>query len=73
MYKSLDKRGILTEEQKGCKKGARGANDLVFIGKMVLKEPKRGTKNLALCWIGYRKAYDMVPDSWIMGGLPCSK
>ena len=51
MYKSLDKGGVLTEEQKGCKKGSRGANDLIFIDKMVLKEPKRRRKNLG-SWRG---------------------
>ena len=63
MYESLDERGVLNEEQKGCKKGARGTNDLIFIDKMVLKEAKRRRKNLAICWMDYRKAYDMVRQS----------
>ena len=29
-----------SEEQKGCKKGAQGTNDLIFIDKMVLKQAK---------------------------------
>ena len=48
MHESLDERGVLTEEQKGCKKGARGTNDLIFIDKMVLKEAKRKRKDLAM-------------------------
>ena len=32
---------------------------------MVLKDAKRRRKNLAMCWINYRKAYDIVPHSWI--------
>ena len=23
-------------------------------------------KNLSMAWIDYKKAYDMVPDSWIL-------
>ena len=41
IYESLDERGVLSEEQKGCKKGAWGTNDLIFVDIMVLKEAKR--------------------------------
>ena len=44
MDESLGERGVLTEEQKGCKEGARGTNDLIFVDKMVLKEAKRRRK-----------------------------
>ena len=71
MHESLDERGVVTEEQKVCKKGARGTNDLIFIDKIVLKEAKRKRKNLAMYWIDYRKAYDMVLHSWSV--LLCSK
>ena len=27
---------------------------------------KSRNKNLAMAWIGYKKAYDMVPHSWII-------
>ena len=73
MYESLDARRDLTEEQKECKKGARGTNNLIFIEKMVLKEAKRRRKILAMCWIDYRKAYDMVLHSWIMECLTMFK
>ena len=73
MYESLDETGVLIEDQKGCKKGARVTNGLIFIDKMVLKEAKRTKKDLAICWIDYRKAYDMVPHSWIMECLTMFK
>ena len=44
IYGSLDKRGVFNEEQKGCKKGTLGTNDLILIDKMVLKEAKRRRK-----------------------------
>ena len=33
--------------------------------KAVLKDCKRRSTNLAMTWIDYRKAYDMIPHSWI--------
>ena len=33
---------------------------------VVIKEVKSRNKNLAMAWIDYKKAYDMVPHSWII-------
>ena len=33
---------------------------------MILKESKARKKNLALEWIDYKKAYDMIPHPWIL-------
>ena len=33
---------------------------------MILKKVKSRKKNLAMGWIDYRKAYDMLPHSWII-------
>ena len=57
---------ILHYEQKGCRKGAGGRKDQLLIDKVVLKEVKWFTKNVAMVYIDYRKAYDMVPHSWIL-------
>ena len=57
---------LLPEEQKGCRKGSRGTNDLLYIDRAVIKEVKSRNKNLAMTWIDYKKAYDMVPHSWII-------
>ena len=65
MYNSLESRQLLPEEQKGCRRASRGTHDLIFIDKMVLREAKRRSKNLAMAWVDYKKAYDMVPHSWI--------
>ncbi|XP_074616678.1 uncharacterized protein LOC141876074 [Acropora palmata] len=63
MYKHLE--GILPEEQKGCRRRSRGTKDQLLIDKAILKDCKRRHTNLAMAWIDYRKAYDMVPHSWI--------
>ena len=48
-------------------------NDLLFIGKKILREVKAKRKNIAMAWIEYRKAFDMVPHSWIFECLQMFK
>ena len=43
--------------------GSRGTNDLLYIDRAVIKEVKSRNKNLAMTWIDYKKAYDVVPHS----------
>ena len=66
IYAHLDQEKLLPEEQKGCRKGSRGTNDLLCIDRAVIKEVKSRNKNLAMAWVDYKKAYDMVPHSWII-------
>ena len=66
MYSFLDTNGILPEEQKGCRKNSRGTKDQLLIDKTILRDCKRRQTNLGMAWIDYKKAYDMVPHSWIM-------
>ena len=66
IYAYLDQEKLLPEEQKGCRKGSRGTNDLLYIDRAVIKEVKSRNKNLAMAWIDYKKAYDMVPYLWII-------
>ena len=69
IYAHLDQEKLLPEEQKGCRKGSRGTNDLLYIYRAVIKEVMSRNKNLAMAWIDYKKAYDMVPHSSIIGCL----
>ena len=62
----LDQGKLLPKEQKGCRKGSRGTNDLLYIDRAVIEEVKSRNKNLAMVWIDYKKAYGMVPHSWII-------
>ena len=66
MYDYLERERILSEEQKGCRKGRRGTMAQLLIDKAILKDcRKRHTNHTQMAWIDYRKAYDMVPHSWI--------
>ena len=56
----------LKDEQKGCRKGSRGTKDQLLVDKAILKNCRRRLTNLSMAWIDYKKAYDMVPHSWIL-------
>ena len=66
IYAYLDQQKLLPEEQKGCREGSRRNNDLLYIDRAVIKEVNSRNKNLRIAWIDYKKAYDMVPHSWII-------
>ena len=65
MYNYLERENLVPEEQKGCKSGSRGTKDRLSIDKTVLKDCKKRNTRLSMSWIDYRKAYDLVPHSWV--------
>ena len=69
IYGFLENEGILPEEQKGCRRKSKGTGEQLYIHKMLLQDVKRRKKNLAMGWIDYRKAYDMVPHTWVIESL----
>ena len=73
IYYSLISRRLFPNEQKGCCKGSRGTAELLYIDQHILNESKNRRKNLAMAWIEYKKAYDMVPQSWIINCLKMYK
>ena len=66
LYHHLKRNGLLTDEEKGCRKGSRGTKDQLLVDKAILKNCRRRLTNLSMAWIDYKKAYDMVPHSWIL-------
>ena len=71
--RNLKDSGLLPEEQKGCRKKSKGTKDQLLIDKAVLKESRLKKRCLSMAWVGYRKAYDMVPHLWILKVLNLSK
>ena len=65
IYTFLEDSKLFPEEQKGCRKGSRGTNDLFYIDQSMMKEAKQRRKNLAMVWLDYCKACDLVPHSWL--------
>ena len=66
IYYSLTSRGLFPDEQKGCRKGSRSTTELLYIDQHILNETENRRKNLVMAWIDYNRAYDMVPQSWII-------
>ena len=66
LYNHLERNGLFKDEQKGCRKGSRRTKDQLLIDKAILKNCRRRLTNLSMAWIDYKKAYDMVPHSWIL-------
>ena len=48
IYSHLDQEKLLPEKQKGCRKGSRGTNALLYIDRSVIKEVKPRNKNLPM-------------------------
>ena len=73
IYDHLKVNNLLPDEQKGCRKRSRGTKDQLLIDKAILREVKMKKRHLAMGWIDYRKAYDMVPHSWMLEMLSLVK
>ena len=73
VYDHLLSNDLLPDEQKGCRKKSRGTKDQLLIDKAILREVRRKKRSLAMSWIDYKKAYDMVPHSWILEMLEMVK
>ena len=66
IYYSLISCEIFPKEQKGCHKRNRDTRELLYIGQPIVNKSKTRRKNLAMAWIDYKKAYNMVPQRWIL-------
>ena len=64
---------MFPDEPKECCKVSRGTAELLYIDQHILNESNTRRKNLALAWIDYEKAYDMVLHSWIVNSLKMNK
>ena len=65
IYAHLSEKNVLLDEQKECRKNLRGTKDQLLMDKQVLKHCKIHQRNLAMGWIDYKKAYDMVLHRWL--------
>ena len=69
----VNKPQILTEQQKGYRKGTKGTGDLLYYNQLILKDCKTRRKNLVMVWSDYKKAYDVILQSWIIDCLEMYK
>ena len=73
LYNHLEKEAIMTPEQRGGKKDCYGCKDQLMINNTILENYKKRRKNLSTAWIDYKKAFDSVPNSWILKCLQMYK
>ena len=73
IYYSLTSRRLFPEEQEGCRKGSRDTVELLYIDQHIWNESQTRRKNLPMAWIDYKRANDMVPQSWIINCLKMYK
>ena len=69
IYGHLDQQKLLPEEKTRWRKTSTGSNDLLYIDWPVIREIKSRKKNLPITWADSKKAYDVVPHSWIKESL----
>ena len=69
VYEYLEMYNLLPVEEKGCRRNSLETKDQFLIDKMVLNDCKKRHTNLGMVWIHYKKAYDMIPHSWILESL----
>ena len=65
-YDHLEKNRLLPEEQKGSRRKCQGTKDQLAIDRCILQNCRKRKTNLSMAWVDYKKAYDMVPHSWII-------
>ena len=66
LYNYLEETNTIPHQQKGCRRKCRGTKDQLLIDKMVMMNNKRRKANLSMAWLDYRKAFDMIPHSWLI-------
>ena len=63
---SLTSRGEFPDKHKVYRKGSRDIGKPRYTDLHILKVSKTKLKNLVMAQIDHKKAYDMVPHSWII-------
>ena len=73
IYYWLISYGLFPDERKGYHKVSTRTAELLYVDQHILNESKTRRKNLTMAWIDYKKAYDMIPQSWIINCLKMYK
>ena len=66
IYYSSIGRGLLPEEKKVCRKETIGSGELLYLDQHIIKDNKTRRKNVAMARMGNKKAYNIVPQGWII-------
>ena len=66
LYNYLEETNTIPHQQKSCRRKCKGTKDQLLIDKMVMMNSKRRKTNPSMAWIDYKKAFDMIPHSWVI-------
>ena len=67
------KNNIVTPEQAAGKKRLRGNVEQLLINRSILKEVRSMRRNLVTVWLNQRKAFHLIPHSWLLHALKLAK
>jgi len=73
IYNHLKSNDLLPDQKKGCGNKSRRTKHQLLIDKTIIRNCKQRKTGLAMGWVDYEKAFDMVPHSWILKVLIFSK
>ena len=65
IYSHLERSILLQNEQKGYHRRSRRTKDQLLVDKTILRNCRKAKRNLVIGFIDHRKAYGMVPHSWL--------
>ena len=63
----------MSSAQKGIGNNTRGAKHQLLVDRAIAQDCKTRSTNLCTAWIDYKKAYDMMPHTWILECLDLYK
>ena len=69
LYQHLENKNLSLEEQIDCRHVSRGTKDQLLIDKVFIENCNRRKTNLNMAWVDFRKAYDMVPNAWVIKAI----
>lgn len=73
IYKYCEEKGIMTEQQKGCRRNAQGCKEQLIIDSVMLEQAYKSNRSIYVTYIDYKKAFDSVPHSWLIHVLEIYK
>ena len=65
-YDHLEENKLLLEEQQGSRRKCQGTKDKLVIDRCILQNCRKRKAILSMAQVDYKKAYDIVPHSWII-------
>ena len=66
VYNHCSRNNIITQEQKGCSRNSKGCKDQLIIDTVIVQQAVQKKRNLSMCFIDYKKAFDSLPHTYLI-------